>query len=224
MRKRETKRLMAYLGMPLAFAVIGYLLLYMIATPVIKPLADVLDMALQNQAMSFGDSSHETIFDNTKSQPDTAGETVKASGITFPKFGTLYGNIRIEGTSVDAPLFFGDSNTELKKGAGQFNGSMFPGCGTTVLIGGHNHTYFNGLKDVKVGQAVTVRTNYGTYTYEVTETAVKKAKDASAYDLTADEENLVLYTCYPFDMLGLTPNRYFVYAKYVSGPKVLLNE
>ena len=31
-------------------------------------------------------------------------------------------------------------------------------------------------------------------------------------------ENLILYTCYPFDALGFTPNRYFVYAKYVSGP------
>ena len=30
---------------------------------------------------------------------------------------------------------------------------------------------------------------------------VKKATDASAYDLSADYENLILYTCYPFDEL-----------------------
>ena len=33
-------------------------------------------------------------------------------------------------------------------------------------------------------------------------------------------ENLILYTCYPFDALGFTPNRYFVYASYTSGPEL----
>ena len=37
-------------------------------------------------------------------------------------------------------------------------------------------------------------------------------------DFTRTDENLILYTCYPFDALGFTPNRFFVYAKYVSGP------
>ena len=75
-----------------------------------------------------------------------------------------------------------------------------------------------------MGKIVVLETNYGTYTYEVTETAVKKATDKTAYDLKATQENLVLYTCYPFDTLGLTPDRYYVYAKYVSGPKILLTE
>ena len=43
-------------------------------------------------------------------------------------------------------------------------------------------------------------------------------QDETAYDFTRTDENLSLYTCYPFDALGFTPNRFFVYAKYVSGP------
>ena len=93
-----------------------------------------------------------------------------------------------------------------------------------MLVGGHNNSYFNGLKSVKVGNTITLKTNYGVYTYKVTKTAVLPATDKSAYDLKATQENLVLYTCYPFDMLGLTPNRYFVYADYVSGPRVLLDQ
>ena len=27
-----------------------------------------------------------------------------------------------------------------------------------------------------------------------------------------------MYTCYPFDALGFTQERYFVYASYTSGP------
>nr|WP_298644384.1 hypothetical protein [uncultured Ruminococcus sp.] len=33
-------------------------------------------------------------------------------------------------------------------------------------------------------------------------------------------ENLIMYTCYPFDELGLTSKRFFVYAKLVSGTQI----
>ena len=37
---------------------------------------------------------------------------------------------------------------------------------------------------------------------------------------SADKESLIMYTCYPFDELGLTSDRFFVYAKFVSGPVI----
>jgi sortase A len=33
-----------------------------------------------------------------------------------------------------------------------------------------------------------------------------------------------MYTCYPFDELGLTNDRFYVYAEYVSGPQVKSDE
>ena len=45
-------------------------------------------------------------------------------------------------------------------------------------------------------------------------------RDTTTYDFTRTDENLILYTCYPFDALGFTPNRYFVYASYTSGPEL----
>ena len=89
-----------------------------------------------------------------------------------------------------------------------------------AAVGGKTGINFNGLKNAKAGQTVTIKTSYGNYTYEITDTAVKKATDTSAYDLSANEENLIMYTCYPFDELGLTDQRFFVYAKYVSGPQI----
>ena len=67
---------------------------------------------------------------------------------------------------------------------------------------------------------LVIRTSYGNYEYRITDTAVKKASDRSAYDLSADHENLIMYTCYPFDELGLTDYRFFVYAEYVSGAQI----
>lgn len=151
-------------------------------------------------------------------------DTVKASHITFPAFGDRLGIVTITGRSVNAPLFFGDSDVELTNGVGQYNGSLFPGCGSTVLIGGHNYGYFHGLQDVQIGDLVTLNVSYGVYTYRVTQTAVHDIYDDTAYNLGADRDNLVLYTCYPFDTREATPLRYFVYADYIAGPRVLLTQ
>ena len=67
---------------------------------------------------------------------------------------------------------------------------------------------------------VTIETHYGTYTYTVERCEVRDYQDTTTYDFTRTDENLILYTCYPFDALGFTPNRYFVYASYTSGPEL----
>ena len=155
--------------------------------------------------------------------PQYSGE-IKASEVTFPAVGDKYGILTIEGTDVNAELYFGDGRRELRLGLGQYNGSSFPGTGGTVLISGHNNSAFKDLKSAKVGDKVNLRTNYGMYVYEITATAIKKNTDKTAFDLFKNEENLVLYTCYPFDKLGITADRYFVYGKIVSGPKILTRE
>ena len=213
---------MVYFGIPLLFATIGYVLLYVVASPVVIPLRNLISLISLDNTADIQASSSVDLF--TDRQEPINGDTINASSITFPSFGDRFGSIIVEDAAIDAPLFFGDSNTELKNGVGQYNGSMFPGCGGTILVGGHNNSYFNGLKHVKKDDLIIVKTNYGTYTYKVTKTAVLAASNKTAYDLAAKQETLVLYTCYPFDMLGLTPDRYFVYADYVSGPRVLLNK
>ena len=90
--------------------------------------------------------------------------------------------------------------------------------GKTILLAGHNNTFFNDLQHAEAGATVTITTHYGVYTYEVAGTEILDYQDETAYDFTRTDENLILYTCYPFDALGFTPNRFFVYAKYVSGP------
>ena len=51
--------------------------------------------------------------------------------------------------------------------------------------------------------------------------AVVQETDTTAYDLDADTENIILYTCYPFGILTRTTQRYFVYGDLVSGPALI---
>lgn len=213
--KRNRKN---FIILPILFLLLGYLLLYIILSPILAPFTDAMGLVFFKDRPGQSMEIHN-IFDNENIQ-NMGKDTIKASEIEMPQYGTIFGNLTIEGTSVNADLFFGDGNRELKNGVGMYNGSHIPGYGSTCLIGGHNNSYFSDLKNAQLGSKITINTNYGQYVYEITKTEVLMAKDSSAWDPKSETENVVLYTCYPFDMLGLTPQRYFVYGTYVSGPKI----
>ena len=139
----------------------------------------------------------------------------------MPQYGTHYARLQIGDAGIDADLYFGDGPEILKKGVGQYMGSFIPGSGKPVMISGHNNGAFHKLQKVAEGDTITITTNYGVYEYRVTSMSVHKESDKTAYDLRQQNEQLILYTCYPFDMLGLTSNRYFVYADKISGPSIV---
>ena len=201
---------------PISFLIIGYLLLYLAFLPVLSSAASITDLLFLN-TNNKPDKQLNNIFTQA---PETNPETVKLSAITFPQYGTQFGQLEIPSASVKASLFFGDGADALNKGVGLYNGSFIPGYGKTMLIAGHNHTYFHTLGKAKVGDTIQIDTNYGKYVYQIAKTQVKLSTDKTAYDLSSGTENLILYTCYPFDCIGLTPQRYYVYANYVSGPKI----
>lgn len=108
----------------------------------------------------------------------------------------------------------------MRLGAGQYIGSMIPGDLGTTLIGGHNMPSFGKIYYLEPGDEVKVHTHYGDYTYQVTEVKIANYKDPSINTKLGDrtKRSLILYTCYPLDAIGLTPERVFVSADYVSGP------
>lgn len=209
-----------FLILPSIFFVVIYLLGYLVLMPS-SSLISAAGLMFSDSARDYSTEYNNIFVPVSENENETdSNKKLPISEIQYPKTGEQFGELIIEDCSIDNNLFFGDGNVALRNGVGIYNGSFIPGYGKTILVAGHNNTYFNGLKNAEAGQKVTIRTRYGNYTYEITETAVKKATDASAYDLSADYENLIMYTCYPFDELGLTDKRFFVYAKYVSGPQI----
>ena len=101
-------------------------------------------------------------------------------------------------------------------------GSFLPGFNRTSLIAGHSLPYFECLGDVNVGDIIKISTHYGDFEYKITDTKIGKATDESNYDLAQSEkEQLILYTCYPFELIGYKADRLFVYADKISGPTIL---
>ena len=213
---KKHKRLMGFIVIPLIFAFLSYILLFTVLSPMMKPVFSIFQLMSSEKGADFY-SLPESIY-----SPSSISEgTVSLSQIEFPVYGAHYASIQLPGTDEAEDLYFGDSNAVLKKGIGQYMGSFLPGYGSSILLTGHNNTYFHNLKNVKEGDVFTITTSYGVYEYKVTGTAIKTRTDKTAYDLNQQKEQLILYTCYPFNALGLTSQRYFVYADKISGPEIV---
>lgn len=150
------------------------------------------------------------------------GDTLDIRDVTFPSYQQVYGEISIPEADILCPLIYGDSTEALKRGAGQYIGSRIIGYGGTTMICAHVNRHFANLHKVERGNLIQIRTEYGVYTYEVYYTGVHSATDKSVYDLAREDENVVLYTCYyQQTALGNVKMRYFVCAKYLSGPLIV---
>lgn len=218
-----------FIILPIIFCVVIYLLCFFVLSPTLSTVFSVGSFFFSDTKKDFSEeynnifvpieeSSEAEVSDVQSSEQKS--NVINASEITFPKYGEQFGELIIEDCQINNRLFFGDNDIALNNGVGVYNGSSIPGYGKTILVAGHNNTYFNGLKYAEKGQQVKIRTSYGNYIYEITDIQIKKASDKTAYDLNANYENLIMYTCYPFDELGLTEYRCFVYAKLVSGPEI----
>lgn len=205
-----------FIFVPIVFCVVMYLSVFAVFLQSVTDIVSIGSMFLSDKQVDYS-TAYENIFVPTNSNSDT----VNAEDVEYPSINKQFGELKINNRDVSAKLFFGDGSIPLSNGVGVYAGSFIPGYGKTILVAGHNNTYFNGLKNVKKGDIVNINTSYGNYQYKVTGTKIAGKNDRSAYDLSAEEENLIMYTCYPFDELGLTGLRYFVYAEKVSGPEIV---
>lgn len=206
--------------LPLVFSVVALIVVGIVLYSVTA--------SFRSAAASSGltDEAQIPILSEVSSSPTP--ETAQPSGTgvldTYPQAGDKLGHLTISGTAVDCDVYYGDSETEFSKGAGTFRGARIPGEGGTILMGGHTGTYFRDFESVEVGDDVTFTTSYGEYHYVVTDTRVALDTDTTAYDLEADNENLIMYTCYPFGIVNPTDERFFVYCDYVSGPTLQVGQ
>lgn len=203
---------------PLAFFLVGYILIFAVLFSTVSQYVGLLSFVFDTSTPSF-DTDGENHLDFS-SKPDENDGTVALSEINYPKEGDLYAKITIPSADIDCNLYYGDGKAQLKKGAGTYMGAFIPGYDRTTLIAGHNHTYFTTLHKIEEGDSIFIETSYGKYEYRVSGIKIADHDDETAYDLLKREENIILYTCYPFVLQGYYQERYFVYGEYVSGPLI----
>jgi sortase A len=216
--KHNGKLFLSYLYTPILIAILGYITIFFAAAPIIQMVAAVSDMVIAKSAPDFSEELNSIFDENTVKATDF----VDMSEVAMPLYETQYAVITCERIHLLAPLFWGDSDKVLKQGVGQYIGSFMPGFGRPLLLSGHDSTYFAPLEEIQTGDIIKITTNYGDYEYKVMGTGITSSHDQKAYDLGQNEEELILYTCYPFGaLIGVKDQRYFVYADKVKGPQLV---
>lgn len=212
-------RLMGLVIAPFSFAIIICGILLLIANVTVGDIVGYGSVLLMDKPSSSQNITDFLVPNNTN--PD-ASDTVDIRDVTFPTYEQPYGEISIPSVGVLDPFIYGDTDRAIKMGVGQYIGSSIVGYGGTTLACAHVNRHFKNLHNVQIGDEIHIRTTYGAYTYEVKYVGVHDAKDDSIYDLSREDENLVLYTCYyQQTALGSVKKRFFVCADYVSGPLIV---
>jgi sortase A len=111
----------------------------------------------------------------------------------------------------------GGSGRTLAFGPGHLSASALPGETGNSVIAGHRDTHFSFLRDVEIGESLTIERIGGRrHTYKIVGIDVVDSRRGSLL-LDTDAAVLSLVTCYPFgaaDPGG--PLRYVVTAKKIS--------
>jgi sortase A len=114
--------------------------------------------------------------------------------------------IVLSGSSGQA-LAFGPGHVEMTPDAGQRG---------VAVYSAHRDTHFRFLRDIAIGDEIDVTRSDGRrFRYRADATSVVRF-DASGIDPLSHDYELVLSTCWPFDALTSSPERYLLHATMIQ--------
>jgi sortase A len=128
--------------------------------------------------------------------------------------GSPLGRIEISAVGLTVMVLEGTDEGTLRRAVGHIRGTPLPGQRGNVALAGHRDTFFRGLRKIRVNDEITLTTLSGSYRYRVDSTKVVKPEETEVLEDYGDDI-LTLVTCYPFNFVGLAPNRFIVRAHRV---------
>jgi LPXTG-site transpeptidase (sortase) family protein len=129
--------------------------------------------------------------------------------------GDVIGEMEIPRLGLKTIVVQGDSPKILRRAVGHIAETALPGNPGNVSLAGHRDGFFRPLRNIQLGDAITLKTLDGNFQYQVESTAVVPPNDMQVLQPTS-ERTLTLVTCFPFYYVGSAPNRFIVRARQVE--------
>jgi len=146
--------------------------------------------------------------------PGDSGDA-KPNALSAPAAGTLLGRLEAPSVRMSANVLEGSDDATLSRGAGNIEDTPFPGQPGNIGIAGHRDTIFRPLRNVKVGDPLTLTTADRTYRFRISKTLIVGPDDVYVLDPTG-QPTLTLVTCYPFEFVGHAPRRFIIQASLME--------
>ena len=141
------------------------------------------------------------------------GEAVKpwAWADTWP-----VARIEVKRIGASAIVLEGTSGQALAFGPGHIHQTVDAGERGVAVYAAHRDTHFRFLRNVTIGDVIDVTRSDGKhFRYRADSSAVVRF-DASGIDPSAQDVELVLTTCWPFDAVTSGPERYVLHATLIE--------
>jgi sortase A len=119
--------------------------------------------------------------------------------------------LEIPKIGLTAPVLEGTDGRTLNHAVGRIAGTAWPGERGNIGLAAHRDGFFRGLKDIKMGDAIELRTRYGKNIYRVDHFQIVTPREVNVLE-PQPEPSLTLVTCYPFYYIGSAPKRFVVTA------------
>jgi len=120
--------------------------------------------------------------------------------------------IAVPRLKADAIVLAGSSGQALAFGPGHVEHTPDPGEPGVTVYAAHRDTHFRFLKDIAIGDEIDVTRRDGkTFRYRAVSSAVVRY-DEFQITPSANESELILSTCWPFDAVTSGPLRYVLHA------------
>ncbi|MEE1262583.1 class C sortase [Ruminococcus sp.] len=143
--------------------------------------------------------------------------------------GGIMGTIEIPSIKVKLPVYHGESEDVLKKGAAHLEKTSFPigGIDTRACVSAHSgypsQKFFDDIDELISDDIIYIRILNQKLTYKVFDKEVVEPDDITKLKVEHGKELLTLITCYPY---GINSHRLLVHAKrvYTSGNAATADE
>jgi sortase A len=129
--------------------------------------------------------------------------------------GDVIGEMTIPRLALETILVQGESPKILRRAVGHLPETALPGEPGDVTLAGHRDSFFRPLRNVRAGDAITIKTLDGEFAYQVESTEVVLPSDVQVLR-PSSENTLTLVTCFPFYYVGPAPKRFIVRARQIG--------
>jgi sortase A len=167
------------------------------ASPVPAAPAAVVSPEIDSPAPDFSAWDQQRIRAYERAAGNTTGAPIAV--LEIPKIG------------LTAPVLEGTDGRTLNHAVGRIAGTAWPGEWGNIGLAAHRDGFFRGLRDIKIGDAIELRTRYGKDIYTVDHFRIVTPRDVNVLG-AQPEPSLTLVTCYPFYYIGSAPKRFVVTA------------
>lgn len=174
-----------------------------------------------SEQANYADNVDETKTDLANEIPTCENGIVKTNTTNDIKNYSpdeLMGSIYIPKFDLVIPLYMenetDETNWSLEVGVVMDSSGSYPHGDSATVVYGHRQYDFQVLKDIEVDDDIIISIEDNVYLYEVSE--IEIVDETQVDQVFTDDNELVLYTCYPFYWGAPTNERYVVHASPVD--------